>query len=84
MGDNWQQVNISDSIFFCERCGFSCKEIDPFAMEIKEFFLPGTKIEFKYKIQNSDPVKFFIWPRVDGKDVTVKEFKEAVVQAKSK
>jgi hypothetical protein len=53
-------------------------------MEIKEFFLPGTKIEFKYRIQNSDPVKFFIWPKIDGKDVTVEEFKEAVVQAKSK
>lgn len=82
MGDNWQQVNISDSILFCERCGFSCKEIDPFAMEVKEFYLPGTGFEFKYRIQNSDPVKFFIWPRIDGKNVTVDEFKEAIAKAK--
>ena len=47
-------------------------------MEVTSFFLPGTKIEFKYKMVYSDPVKFYIWPRIDGKDVTIEEFKNAV------
>ena len=82
MANNWQQVTINESILYCERAGFKCREFDPFAMEIKDYYLPGTKIEFKYQVQNSDPMKFFIWPRIDGKDVTMEEFKEAVIKAK--
>lgn len=80
---NWQQVTPNDAILYCERSGFRCKEIDPFALEVKEYYLPeNTKIQFKYRIQNSDPIKFYIWPRVDGKDVTIDEFKNAVTEAK--
>ena len=78
MDNKWIQITPSDAILFCERCGFRCKEIDPFAMEIKEFYLPNTDIQFKYKIQNSDPVKFYIWPRISNEDVSLEEFKDAV------
>ena len=81
---NWNQVTISDSILYCERAGFKMEEPDFFELEIKHYTLPGTKIEFKYKVVNSDPIKFYIWPRVDGKDVTMDEFKEAVIKAKGK
>jgi hypothetical protein len=83
MNDNWQQITFNDAILYCERAGFQCKDVDLFEAEIKEFFLPGTKIEFKYRIHNGDPVKFYIWPKVDGKDVDYETFKEAVVQAKN-
>lgn len=78
MGNNWQEVCRTDAILYCEKSGFKCTEIDPFAMEVTSFFLPGTKIEFKYKMVYSDPVKFYIWPRIDDKDVTIEEFKKAV------
>lgn len=78
MGNNWQEVSRTDAVLYCEKSGFRCKEMDPFAMEVTEFFLPNTKIEFKYKMVYSDPVKFYIWPRIDGKDVTIDEFKKAV------
>jgi len=84
MNNNWQQITPNDAILYCERAGFVCREADPFEMEIKDFYLPNTRIEFKYRIQNSDPVKFFVWPKVDGKDVTLDEFKEAVNKAKAK
>lgn len=81
--NNWQQVTPNDAILYCERAGFKCKEIDPFEMEIKEYYLPeNTKIQFKYKIQNSDPIKFYIWPRVNDKDVSMEEFKTAITEAK--
>ena len=83
MNNNWQEITPNDAILYCERAGFVCREADPFAFEIKEFYLPNTKIEFKYQIRNSDPVKFFVWPTVDGKDVTLEEFKKAVEAAKA-
>lgn len=59
---NWQQITPNDAFLYCERAGFKSKEIDPFEMEIKEYYLPNTEIQFKYKIQNSDPMKFYIGP----------------------
>mgnify|MGYP006967381399 CR=1 FL=1 len=47
-------------------------------MEEKEYYVPETGFSFKYKIQNSDPVKFFIDPSINGEQVTVEKFKEAV------
>lgn len=79
---NWQQITPNDAFLYCERAGFKSKEIDPFEMEIKEYYLPNTEIQFKYKIQNSDPMKFYIWPRINGKDVSYDEFKNAVLKAK--
>lgn len=80
--NKWILVTFNDAMFYCERCGFRCKEVDLFDAEVKEFYLPGTKIEFKYRIQNSDPVKFYILPSVDGKLVDYEEFKRAVSLAK--
>lgn len=81
--ENWQQITFNDAILYCERAGFVCREADPFAFEIKEFYLPGTKIEFRYRVHNGDPMKFYVWPRIDGKDVTYDEFKAAVETAKN-
>ena len=77
---NWQQVTPSDAIMLCERWGFKTKEIDFFAMEEKEYYIPNTTFTFKYRIQNSDPVKFFILPTIDNKSVTVEEFKQKVTE----
>lgn len=75
---NWQQVTPADAIMLCERWGFKTKDIDFFTMEEKEYYVPETGFSFKYKIQNSDPVKFFIDPSINGEQVTVEKFKEAV------
>lgn len=80
---NWQQITPNDAFLYCERAGFKTKEIDMFEMEVKDFYLPGTEIQFKYKVQQSDPIKFYIWPKVNGNDVSYDEFKEAVLKAKN-
>lgn len=77
---NWQQVTPSDAIMLCERWGFKSKEIDFFAMEEKSYYIPGTTFSFKYRIQNSDPVKFFVDPSINDKPVTVEEFKQKVTE----
>lgn len=77
---NWQEVTPSDAIMLCERWGFSMKEIDFFAMEEKEYYIPNTGFSFKYKILNSDPVKFYVDPSINGSKVTVQEFKDAVIK----
>lgn len=79
---NWIQITPNDAFLYCERAGFKTKEIDMFEFDIKEFYLPNTNISFKYKIQNSDPMKFFIWPKIDNNDVSYEEFKDAVLKAK--
>lgn len=82
MDNKWQQITPSDAILYCERAGFKCKDIDPFALEVKEFYLPNTDIQFKYRIQNTDPIKFYILPIISGETVSYEEFKEAVRIAK--
>jgi len=83
MDNKWIQITFNDAILYCERAGFKCKEVDLFESEIKEFYLPNTKIQFKYKIHNGDPVKFYICPMIDGKIVVYEEFKDAVAKAKN-
>lgn len=82
--NNWQQITIDDAILYCERSGFVMEEIDFFEMEIKKFYLPGTKIQFNYKIEPSDPVKFYICPTINEKIVSFEDFKKAVEENKRK
>ncbi|MBP3265612.1 MAG: hypothetical protein J6L84_01560 [Clostridiales bacterium] len=84
MDNKWIQITFNDAILYCERAGFKCKEVDLFESEIKEFYLPNTKIQFKYRIYNGDPVKFYICPMVDGKIVDYETFKQEVETAKKK
>lgn len=80
--DKWIQITPNDAFLYCERAGFKTKEIDFFEMDIKEFYLPNTKISFKYRIQNSDPMRFYILPTIDNKPVDYETFKNAVLKAK--
>lgn len=78
--DNWQEVTLLEAKYFTQSGKFRCKEdLDPFAMEVQHFVFPGSekKIEFNFKLRNSDPVKYYIYPMIDGKPVTIKELKEA-------
>ena len=84
MGNNWQEVCRTDAILYCEKSGFKCSEIDPFAMEEQKFILKeNDRVRFKFKMVMSDPVKYYIYPIVNGNGVTVKELKEAAGIAES-
>ena len=78
MDNNWQQISLLEAKFFTQSGKFQAvQEIDPFAMEEQKFFLKeNNNIRFKFKMVMSDPAKYYIYPIVDGKSVTVKEFKE--------
>lgn len=78
MDNNWQQISLLEAKFFTQSGKFlSIQEIDPFAMEEQKFVLKeNNNIRFKFKMVMSDPAKYYIYPIVDGKSATVKEFKE--------
>lgn len=78
MDNNWQQISLLEAKFFTQSGKFQAvQEIDPFAMEEQKFVLKeNNNIRFKFKMVMSDPAKYYIYPIVDGKSVTVKEFKE--------
>lgn len=78
MDNNWQQISLLEAKFFTQSGKFQAiQEIDPFAMEEQKFVLKeNNNIRFKFKMVMSDPAKYYIYPIVDGKSATVKEFKE--------
>ena len=78
MDNNWQQISLLEAKFFTQSGKFQAiQEIDPFAIEEQKFVLKeNNNIQFKFKMVMSDPAKYYIYPIVDGKSVTVKEFKE--------
>lgn len=78
MDNNWQQISLLEAKFFTQSGKFQAvQEIDPFAMEEQKFVLKeNNNIRFKFKMVMSDPAKYYIYPIVDGKLITVKEFKE--------
>jgi len=78
--DNWQEITLLEAKYFTQSGKFRCKEdLDPFAMEVQHFVYPDSekKIEFNFKLRNSDPIKYYIYPKINGVPVSVKELKEA-------
>ena len=80
MNNNWQEISLLEAKYFTQSGKFRCKEdLDPFAMEVQHFILPNAekKIEFNFKLRNSDPIRYYIYPMIDNKPVTVQELKDA-------
>lgn len=79
MDNNWQQVSLLEAKYLTQSGKFRAEtDVDPFAMEEQKFILKeNDKVRFKFKMVMSDPVKYYIYPIVNGNGVTVKDFKEA-------
>lgn len=79
MDNNWQQISLLEAKYMTQ-CGKfrSETDVDPFAMEEQKFILKeNEKVRFKFKLVMSDPVKYYIYPIVEGKTVSFNELKEA-------
>mgnify|MGYP006055880185 CR=1 FL=1 len=85
MDNNWQQVSLLEAKYLTQSGKFRCEtDVDPFAMEEQKFILKeNDKVRFNFKMVMSDPVKYYIYPIVNGNGVTVKELKEAAGIAES-
>lgn len=79
MDNNWQQISLLEAKYMTQ-CGKfrSETDVDPFAMEEQRFILKeNEKVRFKFKLVMSDPVKYYIYPIVEGNAVSFDKLKEA-------
>ncbi len=75
--NNWQQVTMAEARLLTEQSDFIHQEVDLFDESgSDEFIKKGTGFKFKYRTSFSDPVSFWVDPRIDDKPVSVKEFIE--------